>query len=406
MSEQQFISLEEERCLRAAVRQEQKEPPRPLMREPDPPKPFPDEALGEVLGPVARAIHDRVQAPLAICAQSVLAAATFALQGHADVVLPIGAGTQVRPISNFFCSVAESGERKSACDAEATRPIREYEAKLGEIYDPEHIAFRNELEAWEKAREEVKKKGKGNPKKIKEDLDRLGPEPPAPLLPLLLAPEPTFEGLCKHYLVGQPGLGLFSTEGGQFIAGHGMNQDNKLRTAAGLSNLWDGEPIRRVRAADGVLLLPGRRLTAHLMLQPQIGADLLGDGALEDQVLLSRVLLSAPATTAGTRMQRAEKPETNADLKRYFAVLTRILETPLPLAEGKRNELKPRRLSLGEEAKRLWLEFTDHIEKQIGPGGVLEPVRGLANKTPRACRSISGRVDANPRHRRRRDRRG
>jgi hypothetical protein len=63
-------------------------------------------------------------------------------------------------------------------------------------------------------------------------------------------------------------------------------------------------------------------------------------------------------------------------------VLTRVLETSLPLAEGKRNELKPRRLPLDEEAKRLWLEFTDHVEKQIGPGGVLEPVRGLANKIP------------------------
>jgi hypothetical protein len=55
------------------------EGPRPLMRERPPADPFPIDALGDVLGAGARAIHDRVRAPLAICAQSVLGAATLAV---------------------------------------------------------------------------------------------------------------------------------------------------------------------------------------------------------------------------------------------------------------------------------------------------------------------------------------
>ncbi len=31
-----------------------------------------------------------------------------------------------------------------------------------------------------------------------------------------------------------------------------MSDEAKLRTAAGLSAAWDGEPIRRVRAGDGI----------------------------------------------------------------------------------------------------------------------------------------------------------
>ena len=73
------------------------EPPRPLMRELPPADPFPADALGDVLGAAARAIRDRVQAPLAICAQSIISAATLAVQAHADVVLPIG---QARPLSD------------------------------------------------------------------------------------------------------------------------------------------------------------------------------------------------------------------------------------------------------------------------------------------------------------------
>jgi hypothetical protein len=62
-----------------------------------PPDSFPVEALGDVLGSVAQGIQDKTQAPLAICAQSVLAAATLAVQGYADVQLPTG---QTRPASN------------------------------------------------------------------------------------------------------------------------------------------------------------------------------------------------------------------------------------------------------------------------------------------------------------------
>jgi putative DNA primase/helicase len=67
------------------------------MREIPPADAFPVDALGGILGSAAHAIHDRVQAPLAICGQSVLAAASLAAQGHADVVLPIGQGQGKSP---------------------------------------------------------------------------------------------------------------------------------------------------------------------------------------------------------------------------------------------------------------------------------------------------------------------
>ena len=43
-------------------------------------------------------------------------------------------------------------------------------------------------------------------------------------------------------------LAFTTKEGGQFIGGHGMSEENKLRTASGLSDLWDGNAIRRVEA--------------------------------------------------------------------------------------------------------------------------------------------------------------
>jgi hypothetical protein len=316
---------------------------------------------------------------MAICAQSVMAAANLAIQGHADVVLPIGQG-QARPVSCYFVTVAASGERKSACDTEATAPIRRREQALRERYDLDLPAYDNERLAWEKARETATQSAKGDRAEIKRALDKIGPPPKSAVKPLLTCPDPTFEGLCKLFIEGQPSLGIFSSECGQFIGGHGMSPDNKLRTAAGLSDLWDGGMIRRVRSGDGTVILPGRRLAMHLMAQPAVAGILFGDALLADQGLLSRLLVTAPDPAAGTRFFGEERPETDRDLRRYSGRLLTIQETPLPLVTGKLNELAPRQIVMSEPAKEAYRAFSDHVETAIAPGGDLAPVAGLANK--------------------------
>lgn len=130
------------------------EPPQALRKEAGPPTEFPVEALGEILGNAAKAIHDKIQAPLAICGQSVLATATLAVQGHADVFLPFG---QTRPISNYWLSIAGSGERKTAVDHEANAPLIEYEAELSAQYDIDYEQWKNKRDAWEKQRNAILK---------------------------------------------------------------------------------------------------------------------------------------------------------------------------------------------------------------------------------------------------------
>ncbi len=358
-----------------------KEPPRPLMRALPPADPFPIDALGDVLGAGALAIHDRVQAPLAIGAQSALAFATLAVQAHADVVLPIGQGV-AKPLSSYFVTIALSGERKSECDNQAGWPIKKREQALREKYDADLPGYINSKDAWDRARQIAKNRKKATRASIEAELNEIGPPPTAPLMPMLTCPEPTFEGLCRLFAIGEPSLGLFSAEGGQFIGGHAMNEDNRLKTAAGLSDLWDGKPIRRVRVGEGASVLPGRRLAAHLMTQPDVASILLGDRLLADQGLLSRTLVSAPDTTMGTRPWHDEQSQTDHSLRRYGARLLEILETPLPLSPGKNNELQPRELPLSPEARRRFIAFHDHVEKKMKTGGELEPVRGIANKLP------------------------
>jgi hypothetical protein len=123
------------------------EAPRPLRREMDPAEPFPMDALGDILEPAARAIQEKVQAPLALCGQSVLAVATLSVQGHADVELPTGACC---PTSSYFASVAQSGERKTAVDREAMWPIRKREEALQATHEIDLAAYGNDRDVYEK----------------------------------------------------------------------------------------------------------------------------------------------------------------------------------------------------------------------------------------------------------------
>jgi hypothetical protein len=365
------------------------EPPRPLTRELPPADPYPIEALGDVLAPAARAIHDRVQAPLAIGAQSVLAAAALAVQGHADVVLPIGPG-QARPLSCYLITIASSGERKSACDTEAMWPIRRHEATLSVHHDEDALRYTNDRAAYDRARDAALRGGKGDRAAIRSALDALGPPPVPPLTPMLTCPEPTYEGMCRLFAVGHPSIGIFAAEGGQFVGGHGMSDEARLRTAAGMSALWDGEPIRRVRVGDGIMILPGRRLSMHLMAQPSVADIWLRDRMLADQGLLSRQLITMPDSAMGTRMWREGSAEADRAMSRYGARLLAILEAPLQLAAGKTNELEPRRLVLSVDARRVWVRFADHVETMLGQDGELRPIAGISNKLPEHAARLAG----------------
>ncbi len=77
--------------------------PEPLRR-PVPPAPeYPLAALGDILGPAAQRIADTIQAPAAICGQSLLAAASLAVQPHADVLID----GRREPLSLWCISIAD-----------------------------------------------------------------------------------------------------------------------------------------------------------------------------------------------------------------------------------------------------------------------------------------------------------
>lgn len=346
--------------------------PEPLRRPLPPAEPYPLDALGDVLGAAARAIHDVVQAPAGLCGQSVLSAASLAAQAHADVVID----GRCEPLSLWHVTVGDSGERKSGADKWALQAHREVEREDADAYRLAMKAHEVELASY-KAAARAAERGK-DAEAIEAALKRLGPAPEPPLAPWLLLPEATLEGLHKLYQSGRGSLGLFNDDAGDFLDGHAMNRDNRTKSAAGFSKLWDSGEFSRIRAGDGAAKFYGRRLAMHVMVQPVIAERVLSDDVLCGQGFLPRCLVSWPATTVGTRSYCDADLSVDPALARYWSRMRDLLTTTPPLREGTRNELEPRALTLAPDAKAYWVDVHNAIEADMA--GDFASVRAWASK--------------------------
>ena len=109
-----------------------------------------------------------------------------------------------------------------------------------------------------------------------------------------------------------------------------MNDDTRMRTGALLNILWDGDAIRRLRVGTGAAFLPGRRCSAHIMLQPAIASQLFADETLAGIGTLAHTLLVAPEGAAGTRMFREPPSTAHMALAGYDSTLLQWMRQPPP----------------------------------------------------------------------------
>ncbi len=159
-----------------------------------------------------------------------------------------------------------------------------------------------------------------------------------------------------------------------------MSAENALKTSAQFSDLWDGSPIKRMRAGEGVAVVRNRRLCFHLMMQPGAAHQWLSNPVVRDQGLFSRLLVAAPKSLAGTRFHREPCPQSKRKVVAFNDHLAALFAHALPVSSEGRGELMPRDLPLTPQARALVFKFGDEIERQVGDGGPLCPVKGLAGK--------------------------
>ncbi len=265
------------------------------------------------------------------------------------------------------------------------------EKDLHKAHADELARHKAELEEWNAKREAAKvearkRKGEG----LADALHKLGPAPEPPLLPKLTVADFTAEGLAKLLANGRPSVGAFTDEAALVFGGHGMTKETVTRTAGTLSKLWDSGTLDRIRAGDGAIQLHGRRLALHLMAQPIIAERALSDDVLAGQGFLARCLLAWPEGTAGTRTYKAESLRDDPALVQFTARIRDLLQRPLPLDDGARNELDLRALTLTADAKAAWVTVHDAIEHALMPTGRYAVCKPWASKGAEQCLRIAG----------------
>jgi putative DNA primase/helicase len=331
----------------------------PELRPPKP-QPFPFDALGSTLGNAALAICNDVQAPDALAAGSVLAAASLAAQPHADVMLPHG---QRVPLTLFVVTGAESGDRKTAVDAVALHPVEQVRREQTRDYLRKLAATVG-------------------------DKDATKPTPRS-----LTIGKATTEGL-QQMLKAQPSIGLFTSEGAELFGGHSMREERRSAGLAWLLKAWGGETLDALTRGDGLSMLLGRRIAMHVLVQPVVLRQLLSDPLAQGQGLLARCLIAQPGTLAGKRAYRDCDPLASDAVQALHRAVDHLLQCPPSLrADGDGCELQPRVLPMNGEARALWVEFYNEVERQQALGRELEHARAFASKAAEHAARIAGIVE-------------
>jgi len=344
--------------------------------------PYPLNALPVSIRGAVEEVQAAVQAPPEMVASSALAVASVATQHLADVRR---SARLVGPVSLYFLTVAESGDRKSTVDRLMGGAVREFQDAQRDVSKTSLAGHVADLAAWQAEREAVESKLNGDAKGGKSidahraDLAELEVrKPEAPRVPRLLYQDATSEKLSKALATEWPSAGIFSSEGGAVLGGHSMGKDALTRNLALFNTLWDGGTLEIDRATAPSFAVRGARMTVSLQVQPAVLADFLDRdrGLSRGSGFLARFLIAHPASLQGSRVYREPGPMPALDA--YSARIAELL-SELPKIEGDKGMVLPL-LDFTPEAKAAWVEAYNEIEKQLATDGDFASIKDSASK--------------------------
>jgi putative DNA primase/helicase len=364
------------------------ETPHPLTAE-ILPKPYPLDALPGIIQAVIAEVRKATQAPPALVAASALSAVSAVCQVHIDVAR----GENLRGgVQLFFMTVAESGERKSACDRLLFRAIREYDKAQGDARGAAERLYHGKKRAWEAKQNAVEariraltKKGEDATQVEKSLLALAAEKPEPPRCPRLLYVDTTPEALGRG-LASYPAGALVSAEGGLVLDGRGMSKDSGGSMVALMNQCWDGAgvDVQVDRKSSDSFVIRTPRLTVGLALQDAFlrgFVERLGD-IVRGSGWFARFLFCRPPSTMGERLidpQADDGKALGAGLAAFERRCREILDIPVRFTKSGRLECAL--VTMSPEARLTWVDYHNDVEKGLGRGGAWHDVRDAASKS-------------------------
>jgi len=355
--------------------------PRPIARHFDA-QDYPLEALPELLRAAVSEVRDYMQAPVPLIANCALSALSLVCQPHYDIRRD---ERLVSPVSLYFLTIAESGDRKSSVDAFFIAPVREWQKAKAEELAPDMMKYQAALAAWENERDGIhvairRAAEKSNPPAdLRSRLeDHQTRKPKAPRIPALALTDETPESLAWRLHTLWPAAGLISSEAGIVFGGHGMSPDTVMRYLSILNVLWDGGEHSVGRKTSESYTLRGARFTAGLALQEATLMNFLArHGSLARGIgFFARFLIAWPRTTQGTRYYKRPGPMPAIEAYQHRIRGLLALKTPMQ-PDG---TLAPKPVAFSPDAQAAWTSFHDEIERELSDAGSFSEVRDVAAK--------------------------
>lgn len=328
-----------------------------------------------------------VQAPWPLALNSTLAAATTAVQALIDVETPLG---HVRPVSNFFVAIAESGSRKTAVDKMLSKPIKDRQDELQRRFRDEVMpAHQRALEVWEAKVNRLKRKhadrrcSDAEAEQVLADLNvLLAEKPQPPREPQFIYRDFTGPALMEGLAYKRRQALVSSSDASSVLNGHAFRQ------LADLNLMWDGDDHVVNRAGRESIRISEPRLTIDLAVQMAPYRDFLlkGDKA-RSTGFAARCLTCMPDSLMGSRFTNLSQSSDPRALEAFYQRVGDLLT----LAEERMDAhgyVERTVVKFSEQAAWAWRDWVNQeIEPNLCEGGTFRSVSDQASKIGEiACR--------------------
>lgn len=347
------------------------------------------KALPGWAGAFTAALAAETETPPELAAGLVLA--TVATAGALHYSVRVGAD-YFEPVNLWLAVALPPGNRKSAVQKKAARPLLDWERDRAETMGDEIRRAESEVATlMARAKEFRAKAARATDDAEARDLAHRAADieatmPDVPRVPMLWTSDVTPERLGVLLADHRERMAWLSSEGGVFdmlagrYSGGIPNLDLVLKAHSG-----DAERVSRNGRPDVFLRHP--LLTVGLSPQPELLRGLASRPGFRGRGLLGRFLFLLPPSPLGFRsLASAPMPEGIATA--YAAGVRAILDTPPDL--GPEGTPRPRVLRLSPAAYDEWFAFARHIETTMRPGGEFEGATDWAGKCPGAAARLAG----------------
>lgn len=347
-----------------------------------PPANYPIEAFHVVARDAIWEVLDQIQAPDALVGVSALTAMAIACQANVDVMQPPGLR---RPCSMFAAVIGQSGERKTTVDDLISAPIYAHDQKHAASDADMQARYRASLRLWQATNNALQRKieksaqGTADVNQYHDELlEQEFREPNKPVLKQIIYQSISERPMLEALHGNGKSIAILSDEGEIVL------KSGAMRKVGNLNKAWDGKPLS-LDLVDVRVRIMDPRMTISFMVQEEVIEEFLGKRGrtARGSGHLARYLIAWPTSTVGFRRMTLGD-HAWVHLVAFHQRITELLDE----ADFRQANNQPRSLlEFCPEAKELWAESYDWIEKGQRPGGRFHAIKDFASKfLELACR--------------------